>query len=156
MPESTDVLVVGGGTAACMAAIEAAVYGVRVTLVDKGLMGRGGSSPTGDAAMSAAFGHTSLEGDIGQDNEAQHYEDTMRRGEWLAHPTLVAVMAREAMERLDELETLGVRFSRTGDKPPLPVPDARPRLRPVLQPGRRRAPRDGDAPQRGAAPAGCG
>ena len=115
MPESTDVLVVGGGTAACMAAIEAAMYGVRVTLVDKGLMGRGGSSPTGDAAMSAAFGHTSLEGDIGQDNEAQHYEDTLRRGEWIAHPTMVAVMAREAMKRLDELEAFGVHFSRTSD-----------------------------------------
>ena len=66
-----------------MAAIEAAKFGVRVTLVDKGLMGRSGSSPTADMAMSAAFGHTSLEGDLGKDSIEQHYEDTMRRGEWL-------------------------------------------------------------------------
>lgn len=114
-PVSTDVLVIGGGTAACMAAIEAAKFGVRVTLVDKGLMGRSGSSPTADMAMSAAFGHTSLEGDLGKDSIEQHYEDTMRRGEWVNDPALVAIMVREALPLLEELETFGVRFSRTAE-----------------------------------------
>ena len=41
-----DVLIIGGGLAACMAALEAAKRGVRVVLVDKGRLGRSGSSPT--------------------------------------------------------------------------------------------------------------
>jgi len=98
-----------------MAAAEAAKFGVHVTLVDKGLMGRSGSSPTADMAMSAAFGHTSLEGDLGKDSIEQHYEDTMRRGEWLNDPALVAIMVREALPLLEELETFGVRFSRTAE-----------------------------------------
>jgi succinate dehydrogenase/fumarate reductase flavoprotein subunit len=42
---TTDILVVGGGLAGCMAAIKAAIAGdQKVTLVDKGLLGRSGSS----------------------------------------------------------------------------------------------------------------
>ena len=38
-----DVLIVGGGLAACMAALEATKRDVRVVLVDKGRLGRSGS-----------------------------------------------------------------------------------------------------------------
>lgn len=44
---STDVLVVGGGMAACWAAISAARAGARVVLVDKGFVGTSGVTATG-------------------------------------------------------------------------------------------------------------
>jgi len=41
----TDVLVVGGGIAGCLAAIEAKKQKLDVTLVEKGHIGRSGNSP---------------------------------------------------------------------------------------------------------------
>ena len=97
-----------------MAAIEAAKYGVHVTLVDKGLMGRSGSSPTGDGVMSAPFAGTALEGDAERDSAERFFEDTLRGGEHVNDARLVAAMAAEATRVVREMETFGVRFSRVG------------------------------------------
>ena len=56
----TQVLIIGGGAAACLAAIEAAKFGVSTTLVDKGRLGRSGSSPG-----SGGTGAATLKGEIG-------------------------------------------------------------------------------------------
>ena len=40
----TDVLVIGGGTAGCFAAIKAREQGLDVTIVDKGYAGKSGAS----------------------------------------------------------------------------------------------------------------
>jgi len=95
-----------------MAAIEAAKHGVHVTLVDKGLMGRSGSSPTGDGVMSAPFAGTALEGDAERDSPEHFFEDTLRGGEHVNDARLVAAMAAEATRVVREMETFGVRFSR--------------------------------------------
>lgn len=95
-----------------MAAIEAAKYGLRVTLVDKGLMGRSGSSPTGDGVMSAPFAGEALEGDAESDSPERFFEDTLRGGEHVNDARLVAAMAAEATRVVREMETFGVRFSR--------------------------------------------
>ena len=50
-----DVLVIGGGAAGVVAAIEAAKYGVSVGLVDKGTVGFSGSGATSGAGTSAVF-----------------------------------------------------------------------------------------------------
>ena len=42
---TTDVLVIGGGSAAARAALEASSLGANVTLVDKGNLGQSGTSP---------------------------------------------------------------------------------------------------------------
>ena len=54
-----DVLVVGGGIAACFAAIKAAESGADVVIADKGYVGRSGQSPYADGFMifNPAWGH---------------------------------------------------------------------------------------------------
>ena len=54
-----DVLVVGGGIAACFAAIKAAERGADVVIADKGFVGRSGQSPYADGFMifNPAWGH---------------------------------------------------------------------------------------------------
>jgi succinate dehydrogenase/fumarate reductase flavoprotein subunit len=98
-----------------MAAIEAAKYGGHVTLVDKGLMGRSGSSPTGDGVMSAPFGQTGREEGADPDSEAAHWLDTMTGGEWVNDARLAAWMVAGACRAVRELETFGIRFSRVAD-----------------------------------------
>ncbi|MCR5784108.1 MAG: FAD-binding protein [Eubacterium sp.] len=48
---SCDVLVIGGGIAACFAAIKAAEAGASVVMADKGYVGRSGQSPYADSFM---------------------------------------------------------------------------------------------------------
>jgi len=54
-----DVLVVGGGFAACFAAIKAREQGAEVVMVDKGLTGRSGQSPfaSGSLVFNKDWGH---------------------------------------------------------------------------------------------------
>ena len=56
----TDVLIVGSGAAAGMAALEACKYGLKVLMVDRGRLARSGSSATAGGGTAAAFGHTML------------------------------------------------------------------------------------------------
>ena len=53
---STDVVVIGGGGAACRAAIEVAEKGLNCILVDKGRPGRSGSTPCALWSIQAPFG----------------------------------------------------------------------------------------------------
>jgi succinate dehydrogenase/fumarate reductase flavoprotein subunit len=108
--ERTDVAIVGGGLAACAAAVEAAKYGLRVTLLDKGRLGRSGSSCTAGGGFSFAR-------PCGRDGsldaaKAQHVAATLAAGEGMNDPRLVEVLANEAAWRVPELERLGLRFKR--------------------------------------------
>jgi fumarate reductase (CoM/CoB) subunit A len=71
----------------------------------------GGASSVAGQGYSAAFGHG---GD--EDDPARHAEDTVRASRGLADPRLVAALCEEAPERLLELEALGARFERCGDR----------------------------------------
>lgn len=46
-----DVLVIGGGIAACFAAVKAREAGASVIMVDKGYVGRSGQSPYADSFL---------------------------------------------------------------------------------------------------------
>lgn len=54
-----DILVLGGGIAACFAAIKAAEAGAQVIMADKGYVGRSGQSPYADSFMifNPEWGH---------------------------------------------------------------------------------------------------
>ncbi|MBI4522850.1 MAG: FAD-dependent oxidoreductase [Deltaproteobacteria bacterium] len=105
-----DVLIIGGGLAACMAALEAAKRGVRVSLVDKGRLGRSGSSPTSGGVPQAAFGHADP-----RDNKEMHFKDTVIGGEFLSRQKIVRAMVDEVTARVVELEEIGVRFKKQDD-----------------------------------------
>lgn len=105
-----DVLIIGGGLAASMAAIEASKRGVRVVLVDKGRLGRSGSSPTSGGVPQAAFGHADP-----RDNKEMHFKDTVVGGEFLPHQKIVRAMVNEVTDRVVELEEIGLRFKKQED-----------------------------------------
>ncbi|HZW57967.1 MAG TPA: FAD-dependent oxidoreductase [Nitrososphaerales archaeon] len=98
---SSDILIIGGGIAASMAAIEAAKLGARVYLVDKGMLGRSGLSATTGGGVCAAM--------TPPDDWQIHTADAMKIGT-INDPLLTEIMAREAPKRLEEVREFGVRF----------------------------------------------
>ncbi|HXG49869.1 MAG TPA: FAD-dependent oxidoreductase [candidate division Zixibacteria bacterium] len=105
-----DVLIVGGGLAACMAALEASKRGVDVVLVDKGRLGRSGSSPTSGGVPQAAFAHADP-----RDSKEAHFRDTIIGGDYIPHQKIVRAVVSEITDRIIELEEIGLRFKKTAD-----------------------------------------
>ena len=107
---SCDVLIVGGGLAACMAALEASKRGADVILVDKGRLGRSGSSPTSGGVPQAAFGHADP-----NDSKDAHFRDTVIGGDYIPHQKIVRTVVSEITDRIIELEEIGLHFKKTAD-----------------------------------------
>jgi succinate dehydrogenase/fumarate reductase flavoprotein subunit len=108
-----DVVVVGGGGAACRAALSARQAGARVRLMCKAPPGVGGSTVFGASeimSMGAAAGF----GDA-RDNPEIHFQDTMRPARGFIDETLVRTLAEEAPARMRDLIALGVPFDRLED-----------------------------------------
>ncbi|MCC6188483.1 MAG: FAD-binding protein [Anaerolineales bacterium] len=102
-----DVLVVGGGVAGCRAAIEAVEYASSVILVDQGTVGvPHPAAPQG--GVYAAAQPTRFDGDTWQ----THAADILQAGAGLADPTLVEVLAREALRGAWELDRYGIKWHR--------------------------------------------
>ena len=93
-----DVLVIGAGGAGLRAAIEAAASGVTVGLVCKSLLGKAHTvmAEGGIAAVLATVDD--------RDNWKVHFADTMRGGQYLNNPRMVELHAKEAPDRVRELE----------------------------------------------------
>lgn len=104
-----DVLVIGAGGAGLRAAVEAAARGVRVGLVCKSLLGKA-HTVMAEGGMAAALGNVDE-----RDNWRVHFADTMRGGQYLNNPLMAEIHAREAPERVKELEAWGALFDRTQD-----------------------------------------
>jgi len=105
-----DVLIIGGGLAACMAALEASKRNMQVVLVDKGRLGRSGSSPTSGGVPQAAFGHVDA-----RDNKEVHFKDTILGGEFIPDQKIVRSIVNEVTDRVIELEEMGLQFQKTDD-----------------------------------------
>ncbi len=103
---TVEVLVVGGGGAASRAAIEASKNSQTAIVVD-GVYGRAGTTTTGMGGMNVALGNFDS-----KDNWEVHYEDTIKGGQYLNNQELVEVFAKEAIDRIYDLEEYGMLFYR--------------------------------------------
>jgi succinate dehydrogenase / fumarate reductase flavoprotein subunit len=104
-----DVLVIGAGGAGLRAAIEASVQGARVALVTKSLLGKA-HTVMAEGGMAAALANVD-----DRDNWRVHFADTMRGGQYLNDWRMAEIHAREAPDRVRELEAWGAVFDRTDD-----------------------------------------
>jgi len=104
-----DVLVVGAGGAGLRAAIEAAASGVTVGLVCKSLLGKA-HTVMAEGGVAAALANVDE-----RDNWMVHFADTMRGGQYVNNWRMAELHAKEAPERVRELEAWGAVFDRTAD-----------------------------------------
>jgi succinate dehydrogenase / fumarate reductase flavoprotein subunit len=104
-----DVLVIGAGGAGLRAAIEAAQAGVSVGLICKSLLGKA-HTVMAEGGMAAALAHNDE-----RDNWKVHFADTMRGGQYLNNWRMAEIHAKEAPDRVRELEAWGAVFDRTPD-----------------------------------------
>ena len=107
----TEVLVVGGGAAACMAAISAHAAGAKTLVIDKGQLGKSGCSPNAHGGM--AIYHKDP-----RDSWRTHAEDTLMSGGFLNRQELVRILVTEGQKFLDRLESFGCLFDRDEDGTP--------------------------------------
>ncbi len=104
-----DVLVIGAGGAGLRAAIEASGAGVSVGLICKSLLGKA-HTVMAEGGMAAAMGHND-----DRDNWKVHFSDTMRGGQYVNNWRMAELHAKEAPDRVRELEGWGAVFDRTAD-----------------------------------------
>src|SRR5512133_1005514 len=104
-----DVLVVGAGGAGLRAAIEASSAGVSVGLVCKSLLGKA-HTVMAEGGIAAALGYVD-----DRDNWQVHFADTMRGGQYVNNWRMAELHAKEAPDRVRELEAWGALFDRTAD-----------------------------------------
>jgi succinate dehydrogenase / fumarate reductase flavoprotein subunit len=104
-----DVLIVGAGGAGLRAAIEAADAGVSVGLICKSLLGKA-HTVMAEGGMAAAMAHND-----DRDSWKVHFADTMRGGQYVNNWRMAELHAKEAPDRVRELEGWGAVFDRTPD-----------------------------------------
>ncbi len=104
-----DVVVVGAGGAGLRAAIEAREKGARTAVICKSLFGKA-HTVMAEGGIAASMGNVNS-----GDNWQVHFRDTMRGGKFLNQWRMAELHAREAPDRVWELETWGALFDRTAD-----------------------------------------
>jgi succinate dehydrogenase / fumarate reductase flavoprotein subunit len=104
-----DVVVIGAGGAGLRAAIEARAQGKRTAIISKSLFGKA-HTVMAEGGCAAAMGNVNP-----NDNWQVHYRDTMRGGKFLNNWRMAELHAKEAPDRVWELETYGALFDRTAE-----------------------------------------
>ena len=104
-----DVVIIGAGGAGLRAAIAAREEGQRVAIISKSLFGKA-HTVMAEGGIAASMGNVNS-----HDNWMVHFRDTMRGGKFLNHPRMAELHAKEAPDRVWELETYGALFDRTPD-----------------------------------------
>jgi succinate dehydrogenase / fumarate reductase flavoprotein subunit len=104
-----DVVVIGAGGAGLRAAVEARLAGMRTAIISKSLFGKA-HTVMAEGGAAAAMGNVNP-----NDNWQVHFRDTMRGGKFLNHWRMAELHAKEAPDRVWELETFGALFDRTKD-----------------------------------------
>jgi succinate dehydrogenase / fumarate reductase flavoprotein subunit len=104
-----DVLIVGAGGAGLRAAIEASAAGVSVGIICKSLLGKA-HTVMAEGGIAAALANVDE-----RDNWKVHFADTMRGGQYVNNWRMAELHAREAPDRVRELEAWGAVFDRTKD-----------------------------------------
>ncbi|MDP9091651.1 MAG: fumarate reductase/succinate dehydrogenase flavoprotein subunit [Actinomycetota bacterium] len=104
-----DVLIIGAGGAGLRAAIAAREAGMRVAIICKSLFGKA-HTVMAEGGIAASMGNVNS-----NDNWQVHFRDTMRGGKFLNSWRMAELHAKEAPDRVWELETYGALFDRTKD-----------------------------------------
>lgn len=104
---SYDVLVIGAGGAGLRAAVEAAGHGLSVGVLSKSLLGKA-HTVMAEGGMAASMGNVASD-----DSWEVHYRDTMKSGHYINNSRMVEHLAKEAPDRVLELESWGAMFDRT-------------------------------------------
>jgi succinate dehydrogenase / fumarate reductase, flavoprotein subunit len=104
-----DVLVIGAGGAGLRAAVEARESGLSVAIICKSLFGKA-HTVMAEGGAAASMGNVN-----DNDNWMVHFRDTMRGGKFLNHYRMAELHAKEAPDRIWELETWGALFDRTSE-----------------------------------------
>ena len=102
-----DVLVIGAGGAGLRAAVEAREAGLSVAIICKSLFGKA-HTVMAEGGAAASMGNVN-----DNDSWMVHFRDTMRGGKFLNHYRMAELHAKEAPDRIWELETWGALFDRT-------------------------------------------
>ena len=102
-----DVLVIGAGGAGLRAAVEAREAGLKVAIICKSLFGKA-HTVMAEGGAAAAMGNVNE-----SDNWQVHFRDTMRGGKFLNNFRMAEIHAKEAPDRIWELEMWGALFDRT-------------------------------------------
>ncbi|MGN6792151.1 MAG: fumarate reductase/succinate dehydrogenase flavoprotein subunit [Streptosporangiaceae bacterium] len=102
-----DVVVIGAGGSGLRAAIEARQAGMRTAVISKSLFGKA-HTVMAEGGCAAAMGNANP-----NDNWMVHFRDTMRGGKFLNNWRMAELHAKEAPERVWELEAWGALFDRT-------------------------------------------
>ena len=103
------MLVIGAGGAGLRAAIEASAAGVKVGLLCKSLLGKA-HTVMAEGGIAAALANVD-----DRDSWKVHFADTMRGGQYVNNWRMAELHAREAPDRVRELEAWGALFDRTPD-----------------------------------------
>jgi succinate dehydrogenase / fumarate reductase flavoprotein subunit len=106
---SYDVVVIGAGGSGLRAAIEARLAGKKTAIISKSLFGKA-HTVMAEGGAAAALGNVNP-----SDSWQVHFCDTMRGGKFLNSWRMAEVHAKEAPERIWELEAWGALFDRTKD-----------------------------------------
>jgi succinate dehydrogenase / fumarate reductase, flavoprotein subunit len=106
---SYDVVVVGAGGSGLRAAIEARHAGKKTAIISKSLFGKA-HTVMAEGGCAAAMGNSNP-----HDNWQVHFRDTMRGGKFLNNWRMAELHAKEAPDRVYELEAWGALFDRTKD-----------------------------------------
>jgi succinate dehydrogenase / fumarate reductase, flavoprotein subunit len=104
-----DVVVIGAGGSGLRAAIEARLAGKKTAIISKSLFGKA-HTVMAEGGCAAAMGNVNP-----RDNWMVHFRDTMRGGKFLNNWRMAELHAKEAPDRVWELEAWGALFDRTKD-----------------------------------------
>ncbi|MFI5255520.1 MAG: succinate dehydrogenase flavoprotein subunit [Candidatus Limnocylindrales bacterium] len=103
-----QAVIVGAGGAGLWAALELARAGVRTAVLSK-------LYPTRSHTGAAQGGVCAALGNHEEDHWEWHMFDTIKGGDYLVDQDVAEVLAKEAIERVIELERMGLPFDRTPD-----------------------------------------
>ncbi|MGE0867186.1 MAG: fumarate reductase/succinate dehydrogenase flavoprotein subunit [Kofleriaceae bacterium] len=102
-----DVIVIGAGGAGLRAAIACSAHKLSTGVISKSLLGKA-HTVMAEGGMAAAMGNVDS-----RDNWKVHFRDTMRGGKFLNVWRMAELHAKQAPDRVRELEEWGAVFDRT-------------------------------------------
>ena len=103
----SDILIIGAGGAGMRAALAALSNGSNVIIISKSVLGKA-HTVMAEGGIAASVGNVDS-----KDNWQVHFSDTMVEGVYLSNWRMAELLAKEAPERVFELERFGAIFDRT-------------------------------------------